>query len=223
VTREAIADLVVDVPVEVVFRAWRDFEHYPRFMAHVKRVRQTDASGRTLHWVSKARTAPHEWDAEVTDLTINQRVAWRSLSGKANDGTVLLEPQGEQTRVTLRWIYEPAAGGDGHDASAVTDEMTQAVHEHLVNFKRLVETGQPPRASHAALWIGASGATAALLASVAFGIWYARTRRQPLPRRPAHLAQAMRAALRSRSRPARPAGWRSLNGTTTRWPRALAR
>lgn len=195
--REVEADIVVDVPVEVVYRAWSAFEQYPRFMPHVKRVQRTDASGRRLRWVSRARGVPHEWHAEVTDLVANQRVAWRSLSGRANDGVVVLEPQGEQTRVTLHWTYEPVERADKQRASAVTDDMARTVHADLVHFKRLVETGQRPHVGRPSAWLGAGAAAAALLVSL--GVCYAIARRQAPPQHAVRRIEMARTALRRKT------------------------
>ena len=175
--RETEADIVVDVPVEVAYRAWTDFEHYPRFMTYVKEVRRVGDGGRRLHWVSTVGGRRREWDAEVYDLTTNQRVAWRSLSGAVHDAQVVLEPQGDQTRVTLRWRYDPPADDSG--SLSVADDIEQAVREDLVNFKQLIETGQPPQQTSWVMWLAVgAGAAGALLCGIGIGVWYALARQR---------------------------------------------
>lgn len=177
--RETQADIVVGVPVEVAYRAWSDFESFPRFMNHVKEVRRVDASGQRIHWKASVGGTPQEWDAEVIDLTPNQRVAWRSVSGTANDGAVEFEPQGTNTRVLVRLNYDPPAGVAGDTADALFQATARAVADDLRNFKQLIETG---KVSGGGLpwpaWLGIGLGGSAILAGIVLGAWYGMKQNQ---------------------------------------------
>jgi uncharacterized membrane protein len=64
-----------------------------------------------LHWKAKIGGVTGEWDAEILDDVPEQQVAWRSISGTKNDGTVTLTSDPDNpmsTEVRLRLDYEPA-------------------------------------------------------------------------------------------------------------------
>ena len=50
------------------------FETFPQFMDAVESVRQ-DGDTR-LHWVAQIAGRRQEWDAEITEKTPDQRIAW---------------------------------------------------------------------------------------------------------------------------------------------------
>src|SRR5262249_48213513 len=67
-------------PLEAVYAFWADFENFPRFMSHLKEVRNL-GNGRS-HWVAEGpgRIAV-AWDAEITTQAENAKLAWRSVPG----------------------------------------------------------------------------------------------------------------------------------------------
>jgi uncharacterized membrane protein len=90
----------VDVPADVAYAAWRDFERFPTFMEGVKSV-TPEGNGR-LHWVAEVGNQTRSWDAEIVDEDPGRRLAWRSVSGTQNDGVVTFERLGDgQTRVNV--------------------------------------------------------------------------------------------------------------------------
>jgi len=96
----------VNVPVHTTYNQWTQFEEFPRFMEGVHEVRQLD--DKRLHWKAEIAGRDKEWDAEITDQTPDQRIAWRSTSGAENGGAVLFEPiAADKTRITLRIDYNP--------------------------------------------------------------------------------------------------------------------
>ena len=95
----------VDVPVTTAYNQWTQFEDFPHFMEGVESVTQLD--DKRLHWVAEIAGARREWDAEIVDQEPDQRIAWRSLDGTPNAGTVTFQPEGNGTRVTLDLDVEP--------------------------------------------------------------------------------------------------------------------
>jgi uncharacterized membrane protein len=135
----------IDAPVEDVYQLWANFENFPRFMAHVKEVRNIGL-GRS-HWVVAGPVGvPVEWDAVITRLDPNRVIAWKSLptSTVKSAGLVFFEPNGQGgTRVTVRMSYNPPAGALGHAVAALFGaDPRQAMNEDLVRLKGLLETGK---------------------------------------------------------------------------------
>ena len=84
----------VAAPVEQVYRFWRNFENFPRFMEHVEAVTLRDADGRLSHWKLKgpAGVKP-EFDARLTRDEPNQQIAWNSTEGSMQtSGAVTFSP-----------------------------------------------------------------------------------------------------------------------------------
>jgi uncharacterized membrane protein len=98
--------VVVDRPVNVVYNQWTQFEDFPHFMDGVESVTQLD--DKRLHWVAEVAGTRREWDAEIIDQEPDRIIAWRSLDGTPNAGTVTFQPEGtDRTRVTLDLDVEP--------------------------------------------------------------------------------------------------------------------
>ena len=76
----------LDVPVQTAYNQWTQFEEFPRFMEGVEEIRQIDETH--LHWVAEFGGTRHEWDAEITEQSPDERVAWRNTDGKDNAGVV---------------------------------------------------------------------------------------------------------------------------------------
>ena len=80
----------VNVPIRKAYDQWTQFESFPQFMEGVKEVRQLDDTH--LHWRAEIGGKEVEWDAEIGEQEPDRIVAWRSTSGRQNDGMVHFEP-----------------------------------------------------------------------------------------------------------------------------------
>lgn len=135
----------VNAPVEEVYRYWRNYTNFPRFMAHVKEVRDR-GDGRS-HWTAAGPAGvPVEWDAVITKDETDRVLAWKSVEGSPieNAGIVQFQPNPQGgTRVDVRMSYNPPAGAMGHVvASLLGSNPKQAMDEDLMRFKSLIETGK---------------------------------------------------------------------------------
>jgi hypothetical protein len=75
-------------------------------MHGVKEVRQLDDTH--LHWVAEINGQTEEWDAEITEQTPDQRVAWKSTTGAPNAGVVTFHRlDANETKVTLQMEWQP--------------------------------------------------------------------------------------------------------------------
>ena len=96
----------VNAPLRTIYNQWTRFEEFPRFMEGVDEVRQ-DGPNR-LFWKAKIGGKEKQWEAEITEQVPNKRIAWQSVEGAPNIGTVTFESlDAALTRITLTMEYEP--------------------------------------------------------------------------------------------------------------------
>jgi uncharacterized membrane protein len=136
--------LDIQAPVREVFGFWASFRNFPRFMKHVREVREHESG--TSHWVADGPAGmPVSWDAEVTALRRHERIAWKSLDGSTvmNAGEVRFEEvEPDMTRIHVRMTYSPPGGAVGHALATLfgADPKSQ-LDEDLIRFKTLLEAG----------------------------------------------------------------------------------
>ena len=131
----------VDVPVNVAYDQWTQFESFPQFMDGIESV--TQETDRTLHWVAKILGRQKEWTAEITDQTPDTRVAWKAIEGAMNAGAVMFEPLApDRTRVTLKLEVEP--DGAVETAGANLGLLERQVKDSLDGFKEFIESRGAP-------------------------------------------------------------------------------
>lgn len=137
--------ITVNLPADVVYNFWHNFENLPRFMSHLESVNVMGM--RRSHWKAKApvgRTV--EWDAEVTEDVPNTLIAWRSLEGADIPNTGIVEfkpaPGGRGTEIHVELYYESPAGKIGVTLAKMFGEEPQIqVADDLRAFKQVMETG----------------------------------------------------------------------------------
>jgi uncharacterized membrane protein len=96
----------VEAPVDQVYAYWRDFSHFPSFMPDVQEATVTGPT--TSHWkVSGPLGKSVEWDAEITEISPNQRIAWKSVGDVdvGNAGAVRLDDRGGRTNIEVSLEY----------------------------------------------------------------------------------------------------------------------
>jgi uncharacterized membrane protein len=127
----------VDVPVSTAYNQWTQFEEFPRFMEGVDEVRQLDATH--LHWRASFGGKEHEWDAEITEQTPDQRIAWRSTDGKTNAGVVTFHRLDDsKTKIMLQLDWEPEGMLEALGGAVGSDG--RRVRGDLERFKELIES-----------------------------------------------------------------------------------
>jgi HSP20 family molecular chaperone IbpA/uncharacterized membrane protein len=137
----------VRCPVSTVYDQWTQFEEFPRIMDGVREVRQVDDTH--LHWRATVGGKEVEWDAEIVEQVPDQRIAWRSVSGAPNAGSVRFEPiDADRTRVWLTLEYEPR--GVAENVGDALGVMTAKVSRSLDAFKKFIED----RAVETGAWRG---------------------------------------------------------------------
>jgi len=106
-------------------------------MEGVEQVRQmTDTK---LHWVAEIAGQKREWDAEITEQTPDQRIAWRSVDGATNSGVVTFHRLAEgRSKVMLQLEFEPEGMVEkAGDKLGIVKTRTKA---DLARFKEFIES-----------------------------------------------------------------------------------
>lgn len=140
-------ELTVHAPVGEVYAFWRAMENFPRFMTHVKEVRQLQ--GGQYHWiVTGPASLSFAWDAEITAEDPDRLLAWRSIDGTLvpNAGVVRFDPVDGGTRIHVRMSYHPPGGAMGHAfAQLLGADPGKQMDDDLGRFKSLMEEGRVTR------------------------------------------------------------------------------
>jgi uncharacterized membrane protein len=137
----------VDVPVSTAYNQWTQVEEFPKFMDGVDEVRQIDDTH--LHWVASFGGSQHEWDAEITEQTPDQRIAWKNTTGKENAGVVSFHRLDDaQTRIMVQLDFVPEGIKEKlGDALGAPDRRVKG---DLERFKELIES----RGGESGAWRG---------------------------------------------------------------------
>jgi uncharacterized membrane protein len=144
-TMDAQKTVDVAAQLEDVWSLWSDFTRFPRFMTHVREVRIT-GPGRS-HWVATGPLGtPVEWDAEITDWSERERIAWQSVqdSPVETSGEVRFGRRADGgSRVEVRMSCTPPAGVLGEAvATFFGSHPKRQMDDDLLRFKSLLETGR---------------------------------------------------------------------------------
>ncbi len=140
-----IESIVINRPIEELYRFWRNLENLPKFMRHLDSVEKvTDTISR---WRAKGPAGSSlEWTAEINNEVANKVIGWRSLEGSdvVSAGSVNFDRvPGGATRVTVHLQYSPPGG---NAAAAVAKlfgvDASAEIREDLRTFKQLVESGE---------------------------------------------------------------------------------
>ena len=126
----------VNVPVRTAYNQWTQFEEFPRFMEGVKEVNQLDDTH--LHWKAAIAGQQKEWDAEITEQTPDQRIAWTSRGGAINGGVVTFHRLSDaRSKVMLQLEYAPQ--GFAENVGDALGVVSSRVQGDLERFKELIE------------------------------------------------------------------------------------
>ena len=165
----------VSAPLHTVYEQLAAFENYPRFMSGVREV--TPVGHDQTHWIMDVDGTRREFDAQITERSLDERVSWSTTEGPLLAETITLRPMGEtKTQIVAQLEADTAflMPSDRHGQAS----LTKRLKGDLTTFKSLVESGAlgeyPAGASSKQLGGGAD--TIANPASVAARI---RNRAQP--------------------------------------------
>jgi uncharacterized membrane protein len=164
----------INKPVMDVYRSWKNFESFPRFMRHLESVHML-SNGRSRWRATAPAGTTVEWDAELVEDREGELIAWRSLEGSQihNSGTVQFRPApgARGTEVRVRLDYRPPAGRLGRGVAWLFgEEPEQQIREDLRRFKQLMETGEVAISDGSGFWRAAKPTTSAEKARALAGV-----------------------------------------------------
>src|SRR4051812_4861921 len=127
----------VDVPVDVAYNQWTQFETFPEFMDGVDEI--TQETDTLTHWKISIAGVKREFDAEITEQKPDQRIAWKSVGGTDHAGVVTFHKlEDEKTRVTLQLETKPEGVVEkAGDAIGLTNANAKG---DLKRFKQFIES-----------------------------------------------------------------------------------
>jgi uncharacterized membrane protein len=132
-----ITEIDVRVPARVAYNQWTQFEDFPLFMDHVKDVKQLDDTH--VHFEAAIAGVKREWDAEITQQTPDQRIAWTAVDGTNNGGVVTFHPLADdETRVVLQLEMDPQ--GLLENIADKGGFVSDRAKKDLKAFKEFIET-----------------------------------------------------------------------------------
>jgi uncharacterized membrane protein len=139
--------IYVAAAIERVFDFWTDYQNFPRFMHHVRDVRQLPDN--RSHWVVAGPAGvPVQWTAEVTRVIPGELIEWRSISDSAvrHEGEVhFVGTTDGGTRISVRLSYLPPAGAFGHAVATMFGaDPKSEMDADLLRMKSMIETGHAP-------------------------------------------------------------------------------
>jgi uncharacterized membrane protein len=127
----------VNIPVQVAYNQWTQFEEFPRFMEGVKEVRQLDDA--TLHWTVRIGNQEREWKARITEQKPDDRIAWAAEGETDNAGVVTFHRLDDTScRVMLQMQYDTQDLAEkAGDALGIVERR---VRGDLQRFKDFIES-----------------------------------------------------------------------------------
>jgi hypothetical protein len=128
----------VSAPLHTVYEQLAAFENYPRFMSGVREV--TPIGLDQTHWIMDVDGQRREFDAQITERSLDERVSWSTTEGPLLAETITLRPMGEtKTQIVAQLEADIAflMPSDRHGQAS----LTKRLKTDLSTFKDLVEGG----------------------------------------------------------------------------------
>src|SRR5262245_32695112 len=120
--------VVVNAPVERVYKHWSNLENLSKFVTPLQDVCRIDDTHFSYRW--QPNSSDQKGVFQIVLQIPGRRIAWRTMSNGFMSGVISFEPRSQnETEVTLkiRSIFDPL-------------NLTHRLEEYLGNFKRLVES-----------------------------------------------------------------------------------
>ncbi|WP_051525313.1 SRPBCC family protein [Methylobacillus glycogenes] len=128
----------VNVPVNIAYNQWTQFETFPNFMHSVINVRQLDDTH--IWWLAQLGGLAGECEVEIIDQVPDDHIAWRSVSGISNAGVVSFQHvEQHATRVHIEIEF-----GSGEMPERVTSIIERKLGEDLQRYRELLESRKAP-------------------------------------------------------------------------------
>lgn len=129
----------ISAPLHAVYEQLAKFENYPQFMTGVQRV--IPIGGDQTHWIMDVEGRRTEFDAQITERSLDERVSWATTEGPRLAETITLRPMGEaRTQIVAQLEADVAflLPSDRHGQ----ETLSKRLRADLNTFKGLIETGK---------------------------------------------------------------------------------
>jgi uncharacterized membrane protein len=137
----------VDVPVNVAYNQWTQFESFPQFMDGVDEI--TQKTDTLTHWKISIAGVKREFDAEITEQHPDERIAWKSVGGTDHAGVVTFHKlEDAKTRVALQLETNPE--GIVEKVADMVGLTNANAKSDLKRFKQFIES----RGTETGAWRG---------------------------------------------------------------------
>jgi uncharacterized membrane protein len=134
---QLVAD--VGVPVREAYNQWTMLEEFPKFMHRVTSVQVDDDDRSKVKWAEKIWFSKRQWEAEITEMIPDKRIAWRSVSGTKHTGHVTFHPlEDNLTRVIVNLDFNPS--GMLEKMASGMRFVKRAAKSDVYRFKAFIET-----------------------------------------------------------------------------------
>ncbi len=146
----------VSAPLHAVYEQLAHLENYPQFMTGVEEVVQV--SGDRTHWIMDVDGDHVEFDAQLIECSVDERVSWRSTDGPALAETITLRPIGETRTQVVAQLEADAAALMPSDRHA-QESLNRRLKADLTSFKAMIEgNGGATRTASGSAMTGMRGA-----------------------------------------------------------------
>ncbi len=126
----------LDVPVELAYRKWASLENLPQLLTVVDSVDTAD--GEISHWTVSLGPVTREFDARVTEVQAEKRIAWKSITGPMHAGVITFHHIDEhRCRLGVQLDFEP--DGVAETVASALQIVESAIEYDLGAFKASVE------------------------------------------------------------------------------------
>jgi len=142
------ANVTIAVPLETVFRFWRNFANLAKIMDHLDAV-EVESATRSC-WKARGPGGMRVvWHAEIDKERENELLSWHTVEGAdlPHRGQVMFHPApgGRGTEVRLTMVYRPPGGQAGRAVARMFGTAPgQQAREALRKLKYILETGEVP-------------------------------------------------------------------------------
>jgi carbon monoxide dehydrogenase subunit G len=148
----------IGAPLHAVYQQLEVFENYPQFMSGVQQV--TRIGNDQTHWIMEVEGHRREFDAQITERSMDERVSWATTEGPLLAETITLRPMGETRTQIIAQLEADVAylmPSDRHGQATLSRQLKA----DLDTFKDLMEGGRlggaAERGASSKMLSGASG------------------------------------------------------------------
>jgi len=129
--------IAVKKNIAYVFKLWKEFENFPKFMKNITAVEKIDGISQ---WVMKRPLGKEvRWDAKTTTDILDKEIAWSSTGGdiKTSGQVLFTEIDNDTTQITVTLKYD--VGGMKEIVRRLFANPEKQLEEDLRNFKEYTE------------------------------------------------------------------------------------